>query len=135
MARILAIDYGGKRIGLAIGDTDVRFARPLQTIINGPDLLDRLKGLIDRETISELVVGLPRGLDGQETSQTATARDFAKSLEQLNLPVALQDEAGTTSKARDELEAKKRPFAKTDVDKLAATYILEDYLLGIKEKV
>jgi putative transcription antitermination factor YqgF len=78
-----------------------------------------------------MVVGLPRGLDGQETSQTTYSRQFADELGQhlgQTVKIVLQDEAVTSAKAIAELDAAKKHYAKGDVDALAATYILEDYL-------
>lgn len=76
-----------------------------------------------------LVVGLPRSLEGNDTAQTAETRAFARRLENtLELPVYLQDEALTSQKAEEELRARGVPYNKAEVDALAATYILSDFL-------
>lgn len=128
MAGILAIDFGEKRIGLAIATTEARLPRPYRTLINAPDLLERLREIINEEDIRQVIVGLPRSLEGNETAQTVRARKFADSLSVLKRPIRLQDEAATSSQARAELDSRGLPYAKSDIDKLAACYILEDYL-------
>ncbi len=88
-----------------------------------------LQTICTERAVSQLVAGLPRGLDGQETAQTAYARNFAEAIsQQLQLPVYYQDEAVTSRQAEAELQARGKPYAKGDIDALAATYILEDYL-------
>ncbi|HWT56096.1 MAG TPA: Holliday junction resolvase RuvX [Candidatus Microsaccharimonas sp.] len=129
MGKILALDVGGTRIGVAAADAQLRFANPLTTLTNDEAIWDRLAALLQEHDVQTVVVGLPRGLEGQETAQTSICRDFAKELrERLQIAVALQDEATTSLKAEAELKARGKPYEKSDIDALAATYILEDYL-------
>jgi putative Holliday junction resolvase len=101
----------------------------LRTLKNDEHIWEHLHQICQEETIGQLVVGLPRGLDGQETPQTLFCRQFAAECSsQLGLPVELQDEALTSHKAEIELTESKRPFPKEHIDALAAVYILEDYL-------
>jgi putative Holliday junction resolvase len=94
--------------------------------------VSNLKALCDDREVTQLVAGLPRGLDGQETAQTQYARMFGDQLAaQLQLPVYYQDEAVTSQQAKAELEARGKPYAKGEIDALAATYILEDYLANV----
>ena len=125
---VLALDVGEKRIGLAKADSKTGMAFPFRTLENDESFQSKLREIINNEKIVILVVGLPRGMDGQETKQTAYARDFAKNLNDVGLPIHLQDEAGTSVQARQELEDKGQPFEKGDIDALAATYILQDFL-------
>ena len=75
------------------------------------------------------MVGLPRGLDGQNTAQTALTLAFVEQLKTfVGLPVKLQDEALTSVLAEKELTSCRGSYKKADVDALAATYILDDYL-------
>ena len=77
------------------------------------------------------MVGLPRGLEGQSTAQTSEAEALAGSLrERFGLPVHMQDEALTTKHAEVELRSRGKPYVRADVDALAATYILQDWLAG-----
>lgn len=125
---ILALDVGAARIGLAIASYEARLASPYGALAHGDDVLARLREVCDKEHVSQLVVGLPRGMSGQATQQTATVQSFGRQLESLDLPVHWQDEAVTSVRAEEELRSRGKPYAKGDIDALAATYILEDYL-------
>ena len=130
-SKILALDVGGVRIGVAMADAELKFANPLTTLINNEAIWDALSALIQENQVQKVVVGLPRSLQGNETPQTQICREFAESLsERLQIAVALQDEAATSVKAEAELRSRGKHYEKADIDALAATYILEDYLLG-----
>ena len=122
---ILAIDYGLARVGLALGSTEAGVVSSKQTFANDPTLMEKLTLLCLDNQVELIIVGLPRGLDGQETSQTQISRDFAASLQSLNIPVELRDEAGTSQLAKERLG--KNP-AKAEVDAESAAIILEEYL-------
>ncbi|HSW36800.1 MAG TPA: Holliday junction resolvase RuvX [Candidatus Saccharimonadales bacterium] len=125
----LALDVGAARVGLAIASTEARLARPLTTLKNDESIFAKLKELISESKVNRLVIGLPRGLEGQETEQTSQVRQFASELKtSLVLPIHFQDEAVTSIRAEEELKARGRPYNKEDVDALSATYILEDFL-------
>lgn len=133
---ILALDVGDRRIGVAIASMEARIASPLFTIDrrDTPDVFIYIKELIDKHQTTGIVVGLPRGMDGQETAQTKIAREFAWKLKSLaNIEVYLQDEAATSLAAKEELEHINKPYQKGDIDKLAATYILSDWLANQEE--
>jgi putative Holliday junction resolvase len=126
---ILALDVGSVRIGVARASAIVRLAEPLTTLRNDESVWDELWLLIDAHDAQTIVVGLPRGLDGQETAQTTVVRRFVDELaKRTDLQIALQDEALTSHKAETELANRNKPFTKEAVDALAATYILEDFL-------
>lgn len=130
----LALDVGSIRIGVAVASLGLRFARPLTTLDNDNQFFERLAHVIDAEAVSVLVIGLPRGLEGQETAQTQYVRDFVDRLKaRTNLPIHFQDEALTSAKAKAELRSRGKIYQKGDVDALAATYILDDYLMQPKE--
>ena len=124
----LALDVGSKRIGVALASSVARMPHPLVTIDAQSDVRSQLQRIIADETIGHMVVGLPRGLNGQDTEQTVAVRTFVAELELLGLPVYVQDEALTSVKAKAELHERGGSYAKGDVDALAATYILEDFL-------
>lgn len=128
---ILGLDAGGKRVGVAVASAEARLPRPLATLENGEGFFDELSGIIRSEDAGTLVVGLPRGMDGQLTAQSGSAEEFAESLrERYGLPVHMQDESLTSKHAEAELEARGKPYERGDVDALAATYILKDWLDG-----
>ena len=126
---IVALDVGSKRIGVAIASLAARLPRPLTTLEHGPKLWRELQELVAAEHVRLLVVGLPRGLSGQSTPQTAEVEAFAAQLQQaVGLPMHWQDEAVTSRQAEAELQERGKPYVKGDIDALSATYILEDYL-------
>lgn len=127
MSSILGLDVGERRIGVSLANTVARFAGPYQTLDNTETVLDDIQGIITKESVELVVVGLPRNLSGDDTDQTRYCRDFAAKLE-LIVPIVFQDEALTSHKAEAELKARKKPYQKGDIDSLAATYILDDYL-------
>lgn len=126
---IAALDVGEKRIGVAITSLAARLPRPLITLERDPKLLNRLKGLIEAESIELLVIGLPRNMSGEPTKQTKYTKQFAEEITQ-NLPIHVyfQDESLTSVQAEDELSRRQQNYDKASVDALAATYILEDFL-------
>lgn len=125
----MALDVGGQRIGVAIANSVARLAHPEAVLKNDHTTIKELQRLIDEHEVAILVVGLPRGLDGQHTEQTSVVEFFAHTLEQnIDLPFYWQDEAVTSKKAIAELQARGIAYKKGDVDALAATYILEDFL-------
>ncbi len=128
-ASVMALDVGGRRIGVAIASVAARIAHPLTTLNTGETTLQDIKKLIETESVAALCVGLPRGLDGQQTQQTGVIQAFVEALKKaVDIPVYLQDEAVTSRQAEAELQARGKPYVKGDIDALAATYILEDFL-------
>lgn len=127
MSSILALDIGESRIGIALANDIARLASPFMTIQNVPSVYDELKAIIEKEAIETVVVGLPRNLSGEDTAQTKYCRDFADKLSGYS-KIVFQDEALTSTKAEAELRSRGKPYTKGDIDALAATYILEDYL-------
>lgn len=126
---LLGLDVGQKRIGVAIGNTEVALASPLTTLDHTDTIYSTIQQLAEREGAAALVVGLPRGLDGQDTAQTAAVTDFVSQLlTTFDIPINWQDEAVTSVQAEAELQARGKPYVKSDIDALAATYILQDYL-------
>jgi putative Holliday junction resolvase len=124
---IIALDVGKSRIGVARASAISGFPSPLMTIKNDETVWENIKKIIDENSVSAIVVGLPRSLEGNNTQQTDYTMDFVDKLSKLvKVPIKLQDEALTSKKAEAEIAQSKRP--KYDVDSLAATYILEDYI-------
>jgi putative Holliday junction resolvase len=133
---VLALDVGSKRIGVAATSLIARLPHPLVTLDNDDKFFDALRRLIAEESAGVLVVGLPRGLQGQETDQTRVIESFVSELkQQVDLPVYMQDEAVTSEKAETELKQRGKPYSKGDIDALAATYILDDWLATQPEGV
>lgn len=126
---LLGLDVGAQRIGVAQVRLDVRIPQPLTTLDATNDPVQQIACLVRDNGIAAVVVGWPRGMLGQSTGQTAIVETFVDELRKaVQVPVHLQDEALTSQKAEAELAARRKPYAKGDIDALAATYILEDYL-------
>jgi putative Holliday junction resolvase len=126
MKKFLGIDYGAKRIGLAVGDDAAKLARPLSTV--GPA---ELAETIEREgPFATVVVGLPRSLSGGETAQTLAVRRFTDDVlwRKLRIEPVFQDEAATSEIAEERLKEMGKPYDKADIDAEAAAIILQDYL-------
>jgi putative Holliday junction resolvase len=139
--RVLAIDYGRKRFGLAISDELGVTSRPLTTLArtNRRDDLRRLRLLARENGVRCIVVGLPLRLDGAAGEMAAEAVRFAKRLSQhLGLPVEMADERLTTWEAealQNEANARSarrrtglKPAGRPTHDDVAAAIILRDYL-------
>ncbi len=126
MAKYLGIDYGAKRVGLATADSAAMIASPLRTV--APHEL--VAAIQSEGPFAAVVVGLPRGLDGQDTTQTLAVRRFSDDLlwRRLHIEPVFQDEAGTSSVAEDRLKASGKTYAKGAIDAEAAAIILQDYL-------
>lgn len=126
---IIALDVGDVRIGVARASMVSRLASPLVTLAHDATVLQQLQQLCQREGVGRIVIGLPRGMSGQETAQTAAVQAFGKQVAaEVGLPISWQDESVTSVQAEAELQQRGKPYRKEDIDALAATYILEDYL-------
>jgi putative Holliday junction resolvase len=132
VSRILALDVGDRRVGIAATDPSRTLASPLETYQRSSEGADiaHVKNLAAIENASLVVVGLPVNMDGSEGSQAEKTRKFAESLAQAGLAIQLWDERLTsveaTRRLRD-LGYKPKDIARR-VDELAAVLILEDYM-------
>ncbi|MBI5465673.1 MAG: Holliday junction resolvase RuvX [Candidatus Kerfeldbacteria bacterium] len=125
--KVLAIDYGQKRVGLALGDSSLFLALPYGVLQRQNDelLLEQLSKIVSAEGVDTVIVGEPLSLSGQASKQTATCRAFAEFLK-TNLSVAVEmfDER-LTSKRADMPRSAARVRSR---DELAAMFLLQDYL-------
>ncbi len=134
MPRILGIDYGVKRIGVATADTRARIATPMTTVDGRNDVTRDARNVADLspdEPIEAFVVGLPLNMDGTEGPQAELTRRFVAELERLSgLPVHLHDERLSSCAAEDVLNeaALRGRRRKGVIDRIAAQKILQAYL-------
>lgn len=131
--RVLALDVGDERIGVAISDPSRVLARPLEIIprVAGPASYLRLKEIIAAEGVGEIVVGLPLLLDGGEGKQVASTRAYVRGLRRhVSLPIRYWDERLTTAEARERVAegGSRRRRRGEPIDDVAAAVILQDYL-------
>jgi len=130
VTRVLGIDYGTKRVGLAISDGLGLTARPLDVVERG-GLADALRRLDDEHHIDRVVVGLPTALSGNEGVSAQGARELGSQVEDLlGVEVVYVDERFTSRLAESALleSGMKRRERKVTVDKVAAAIILQTYL-------
>jgi putative Holliday junction resolvase len=130
VSRYLGVDYGTKRIGLAVSDELGLTARPLEVVAR-PDLETALRRIVDRYPVTEVVVGLPTALGGHEGESAMAARDLGEEIgELLAVPVRYVDERFTSRIAESALleSGMKRRDRKETVDKVAAAIILQTFL-------
>lgn len=126
---LLALDVGEKRVGVARANSLAKLPQPLITLVRGVSFWSELGKILKEQDIHQVVIGLPRNLESRDTAQTTATREFAAEFQsKFDLPVVLQDEALTSRKAESELKSHGKPFTKGDIDALAATFILYDYL-------
>lgn len=124
----LALDVGEKRIGVAVADSDVQIAIPLETIeVDGREI-ERIARYVIDEKPDVVVIGYPRNQAGEPTAQTAFVEAFAEKLKDIAPKIVFQDESLTSVLAEKQLQAYGKPYSKGDVDAQAAVLILQDYL-------
>lgn len=133
MARILAIDYGGKRTGIAVTDPLQIIATGLETI-DSKELIPYLKKYIAIEEVELIIIGLPVNWDDSDTHATSLVKKVIKKMKQAlpAMPIQTVDERYTSKMAKDamlEMGMKKKDRrVKGNVDVIAATIILQEYL-------
>ena len=131
--KLIGIDFGRRRIGLAVSDESGTCVRGLPTLLRkaGSDAVALTAGIVAREEAEGIVMGVPLDPDGGETAMSAEIRKFAVDLEkQTALPVYYIDESLTSKQAADLLlfRKKKDRRDKAAVDRMAACLILESFL-------
>lgn len=126
---LLALDVGERRIGVAIADTGVKIAVPYDTLLVDGTEVAQIVTLCNKESVARLVVGYPRNQSGDPTAQTQFVLDFVDKLpESLVAIITYQDESVTSVQAEQQLKSSGKPYIKGDIDMVAASIILQDYL-------
>ncbi|MCX6168180.1 MAG: Holliday junction resolvase RuvX [Ignavibacteriales bacterium] len=136
--RILAIDFGEKRIGFAITDPMNIFGYPLVTVPNDKKFWNELSKVILEYKVVKIILGYPLKESGSESTSSKAVLKFKEELEKrITLPIELVDERYSSSIARDRIiesvSSKKKRRDKSLLDKNAAAVMLEDYLNSIKK--
>lgn len=130
MSRTLGVDYGSKRVGLAVSDGLGITARPLDVVLRS-DLIAIVTNLVKDLDIAKIVIGLPTSLGGEEGPAAIEARKLGAELEvATEIPVVYHDERFTSRMAETSLleSGMKRRVRRETIDKVAAAIILQDYL-------
>ncbi|MEO7133064.1 MAG: Holliday junction resolvase RuvX, partial [Vicinamibacterales bacterium] len=139
--RVVGIDYGARRIGLALSDATATLASPWRLLQRPPSEAETLRIMIkaidglaqDEDGLEAVVVGWPRRLDGSPTHQTAIVETFARLLGgKIAVPVVLQDERLSSHEAESRLAVRESDWRKrkAKLDAAAAAIVLQDYLDG-----
>ena len=131
--RILAIDHGSKRIGIAVSDELKLIAQPLEYIPAEPfaEFLQRLKDLVRDKQVELILVGMPRNMDGSYGPAALKVQAFVAALKgALTIPIETQDERLTSAQANRVLiqGGVRRAKRKEKVDQMAAAILLQSYL-------
>ncbi|MBQ2695307.1 endolytic transglycosylase MltG [Candidatus Saccharibacteria bacterium] len=133
--KILALDVGEKRIGVARADSTTRIAVPVGFIAVDGSEWQEIARLAHLNSTNWFILGLPRSNEGNETQQSLYVRNFAKTLTE-KIPEAkirFQDESLTSVEAEERLKRRKKNYEKGEIDAEAATIILQDFLEAFKE--
>ncbi len=132
VGRLLALDVGEKRVGVALSDETHTLARPLFTLTRASKQEDfaRLAAVCADQQIETIIVGLPKTLRNEEGPQARRVRRYADELQAaLNLPLEFWDERFSTVEAHDLMMAVgRKPSSKGETDAIAASVILQEYL-------
>lgn len=129
--RLLGLDMGGRRIGVAVSDETGTIASPVAMVVRGPGEADEIRALAEKYEVVRLVAGLPVGLSGREGPQAAEVRAYTDAIaEDIGLPLDYWDERLSTLIAERSLIASgtRRQKRKEQVDAVAAAVILQGYL-------
>ncbi|MEE8478981.1 MAG: Holliday junction resolvase RuvX [Candidatus Neomarinimicrobiota bacterium] len=132
VGRLLGVDHGDRRVGLALSDPIPMIASPLTTLTvdNAQEAIDAIIEIVKEYNVVLVVVGFPLGMKGQETAQTKHVKNFANALIKNGIRVVLQDERLTSVSAKKSIiEQKKKPNKnKGLVDQTAAAILLQQYI-------
>ena len=132
MGKALGIDFGTKRVGLALSDRSNIIASPYRTLnyVSEKDLITQLETVVSENDIEILVLGLPINMKGEDTVQTKKVRNFKEILSTLQIPIVFEDERLSSVSAINSLilQNVKTGHNKPEIDKTAAAIILQQYL-------
>ena len=135
MSRVLGVDLGARRVGLAMSDPGRIISSPLETLAmeSESSLVSRLLRLCREKDVTTVVIGLPLSADGSEGPGCERARRIAGKMSEAGISAELVDESWSSRDAEQVLKemGKSRRTAKGKVDAIAASLILRDYLEGV----
>ncbi len=129
--RYLAIDHGGRRVGLAICDANETISSPLAVLDRRGNIFEEILAVVDKEDVEAVVIGLPLNMDDSEGPQARKVREFASELrKRLEIPIHFQDERLSSFEAEQKFASvdRKRKHKRKPLDALAAAHILQTFL-------
>ena len=133
MGRFLAIDFGEKRVGLALSDPTKIIAKPFKSIsyTSQDDLINKISLIIEEQNVEKIILGLPKGLKGQKTDQTNQVLKFYSLIKnKIDTPIFMEDERLSSVSAKKSLILQniKTGYNKALIDETAAAIFLQLYL-------
>lgn len=131
--RLIAIDYGERRIGIALSDEEQTISFPYMTIDTRkqPDVMKQIAALVRDQNVGKIVIGNPTNATNEDSEKSKVIRNFVNTLKNhVSIPIELWDESYTTQAALQVLVQSNRRLKKNrnKVDQIAASLILKDYL-------
>lgn len=134
--KVLGLDVGTKRIGIAKVDSSVRVSVPVGTVSVDGTEWSQIEHLANLNNTKFFVLGMPRSNEGNETEQSLYVRNFAKTLTEKipGIKICFQDESLTSVEAEKRLKARKKKYEKGEIDAEAASIILQDFIENYSEK-
>lgn len=126
--KLLGIDYGTERIGVALGDTEAGVAVPFETIDATAFAAERIAAIGKQEKIELVVMGLPKNLQGQEGKSASRARRLAEKIQSLGAKIVYEDERLSTQEVERAMKEYGKAKRGVDKDAAAAAIILQTYL-------
>ena len=133
MKRVLGIDYGDVRVGLALSDLTQTIAKPFKTLIynDANHLINQIQEIVNDQDVETIVIGIPYNMKGEDTQQTTKVKEFASLVDKnLEADIKFIDERLTSYEAEQVMHKMniKTGFNKDKIDKIAASIILQEYL-------
>ncbi len=125
---LISLDVGEKRIGVAAADSSIKIAFPLATIVVDGSEIKQIAEIVLSNHVDTIVIGYPRNQAGESTQQTHYVKEFASQLSDFDAKIVYQDESLTSVLAEERLQGYGKSYTKEDIDAVAASIILQDYL-------
>ena len=131
LLRLMGIDFGEVRIGIALSDPLQIISQPFLVLTNNENTINEIQNMIKTEKVEKIILGLPQNLDGEDTKKTLEVREFAEKLKNnIDVPLIFWDERYSSVEANEQL--KKMDYtileSRKVVDKVAASIILKSYM-------
>ena len=129
--RLMGVDFGEVRIGIALSDPLQIISQPFLVIPNNDNTISEIKKIIKMEEVGKIILGLPLNLDGEDTKKTLEVREFFEMLtSNVDIPVVFWDERYTSVEANEQLKQMGFSIAESRkvIDKVAASIILKSYM-------
>lgn len=129
--RLMGIDFGEVRIGIALSDPLQIISQPFRVIPNTDNTISEICKIIESEEVGKIILGLPLNLDGEDTKKTLEVREFSEILKSnVDIPVIFWDERYTSVEANEQLKMMGYGIAESRkvIDKVAASIILRSYM-------